>query len=520
MDEQQDTSLRLHDVIGALRRRLALIAAAIVGLALAALAVSLLQTPQYTADASLLFRDPGFDQRLFSATAIAPESSPEREAATNLRLVSLDAVAARTANRLGGDLDAEQVADKVSLEEDGASDLVTVAATDSEPARAARLANAYARSFIDFRRRADRRKIENAIRLVEDELVRLDSAEAGGGDRLVLETQVRRLATLRALQTGNAELVQRAVRPEDTSSPQTARNVALGAVFGLLVGIAAALVLARVDRTVRDTDELEAIFDLPLLGVVPESDTLARAPIGDGSQLDFAELEAFRMVRAQLRYFNVDRQIRSIVVTSAAPREGKSTVAWHLARAAAASGVSTLLIEADLHRQTFAGSAGLAPLPGLTEVLTRQSELADAVQSVEVESTTADDEERRRLSVLVAGATPPNAAELVESEAMARLLETEASEYELVIVDTPPAGVVADAIPIMQRARGVIVVGRLSGLTRDAGERMAKQLQRLEVDPLGLVATFAAGQDGYYSSYGGADRSRLSSRPRVGSAVD
>lgn len=513
MDEQQDTNLDLRDVVRALRRRALLILAFFVGLALLALAISLLQTPQYTAKASLLFRDPGFDQQLFAGTVIA-DTSPEREAATNMRLVALEVIAARTARRTGHGLDDKAVEAKIELEEDGGSDLVTVAATDPDPVYAARLANAYARSFIDFRRRADRRKIQNAIRLVEAELARFDEAELQGDEGRVLRNQARKLATLKALQTGNAELVQRALPPEDPSSPRTARNVAMGGVLGLLIGTVLALLLARFDRAVRSTEALEEILDLPLLGSVPESPTLARDPMGSDSSLDFGELEAFRMVRMQLRYFNVDREIGSIVITSAEPREGKSTVAWHLAHAAASSGVRTLLIEADLHRQTVAEKAGLAPLPGLTEVLTKQGDLEQAIQQVPVETRAGEDPASRQLSVLVAGATPPNSAELIESEAMTRLLAAAGEDYELVIVDTPPVGLVADAIPLMQRAGGVIVVGRLNSLSREAAERMARQLRRLDVVPLGLVATHVESQGGYYAYGGGAGR--LSTRPRVG----
>lgn len=519
MDDQQDTNLDLRDVLRTLRRRLVLIVGFLVGFALIALAISLAQTPQYTAKATLLFRNPGFDQQLFAGTVIAPDTSPEREAATNAGLVSLEVVAQRTARKLGHGLDDQAVEEKVSLGGNTGSDLVTISATDPDPAFAAALANTYARAFIAFRRTADRRKIQNAIRLVEGELSRFDPSGLQARERRLLQNQIRKLATLKALQTGNAELVQPAIEPRSTSSPKTVRNVVLGAVLGLLVGIGLALLLARFDRTVRSVEGLEEVFELPLLGTVPESQTLAAEPLGSGAELGFAESEAFRMIRAQLRYFNVDREVGSIVVTSAEPREGKSTVAWHLARAAAASGVETLLVEADLHRQTLCGADDLQPFPGLTEVLTRQSDLKRAIQRVPVEGA-ENGQSGRHLCVLVGGATPPNAAELIESEAMAQLLERVSGSYGLVIVDTPPVGLVADAIPLMRVGRGVIVVGRLNSLAREAAERMAMQLRRLDVDALGLVATFVEGRGvGYYDSYG-AGAGATGSRPRVGAGAD
>src|SRR5262249_12285654 len=156
----------------ALFRRAPLIVACTLLTAVAALVFSLLQTKQYTADASLLFRDPGFDQRLFGSSG-GPLEDPTREAATNISLVSLDAVADRTAAVLDHGLTGAQVSDKITIESGGQSDVASIKATDADPQFAATLANAFAQTYISFRRDADRKKVKQARALVTADFNRL-----------------------------------------------------------------------------------------------------------------------------------------------------------------------------------------------------------------------------------------------------------------------------------------------------------------------------------------------------------
>ena len=125
-----------------------------------------------------------------------------------------------------------------------------------------------------------------------------------------------------------------------------------------------AFLLERFDRRIREPKDLEAIYGLPLLGVVPESAALsrsARSKQNAREALPPSEAEAFHLIRAHLRYFNVDRELRTLLVASAAPGDGKTTVARHLAGAAARMGARVLLMEADLRRPTVAPQLDIAP---------------------------------------------------------------------------------------------------------------------------------------------------------------
>jgi succinoglycan biosynthesis transport protein ExoP len=499
--QEHPESADLNGVVTAFRRRRWLIAACVAIGAGSALAVSLFQTPQYSATASLLFRDPGFDQRLFGSSAFQT-TDPTREAETNVTLVSLDVVADRTAAELDGGLSGSDVSQKIDVEAEGQSDVAAVTATDPSPSFAATLADAFARNYIAFRRHADREKVAQARRMLERDYAALDPLTKTGAEGQLLQHQITQLQTLRALQTGNAELVQRADIPASPSSPDTVRNTIYGGILGLLLGLIFALMRERLDRRLKEPKEFEETFSLPILAGVPESKALGRADNGMPA-LPVGDAESFRMLRTRLRYFNVDRGIRSVLVTSPSAQDGKTTVAWNFAQSAAETGSRTILVEADFHRPTIASRRGLEPLPGLAELLSGQVSLNGVTQQVPLDRRSNGQRVEHYLDVIVAGATPPNASQLMESTEMKTLIGDLGTRYDLVVVDTAPAGIVADTIPLITLVDGVVVVGRIGKTTRDEASHLRDQLRELDAPVLGIVANGVKSRRGYYGYYGG-----------------
>jgi capsular exopolysaccharide synthesis family protein len=478
--------------------------------------ISLLQEKQYSASASLLFRNPGYAQNLFGNTVTTPETDPTREAATNEKLVGLKVVAKRTSEQLTG-LTLDEISNMVDVSASGEADIVSVTATSSDPEQAKAVANTFAHQFIDFRAQADKSKLLQAKQLAEEEYSRLSPEQQAGPRGVALSSGAEKLGILASLQTGNAELVQPAEVPTSPSSPRPVRNGFLAAIIGLLLGIGLAFLFERLNRTLRDPEEARDAFGLPVLAVVPESKAIvASNQRAVTVELPFMENEAFRMLRAQLRYFNTDRDVRTVVVSSHAAGVGKSTVAWNLGRVAATSS-RAIVVEADLRNPTLSVQHGLRPGPGLAELLTHQAELDEAIQSkpLTARANGAGGGERQ-VDVIVAGSHPPNPAELIESKAMSDILAELTKRYELVVVDTAPIGVVSDALPLLPVVDGLIVVARIGETTRDTAQEMRDQLDRLDAPVLGIVANVAkvGRRSRYgYGYYGPASQGEPAERP-------
>jgi capsular exopolysaccharide synthesis family protein len=201
--------------------------------------------------------------------------------------------------------------------------------------------------------------------------------------------------------------------------------------------------------------------------------------------------EAFARICMQLRDF----ELRTLMVASAAPRDGRTTVAHHLATAAARMGWVALLLEADFRHPTLAGQLDLQPWVGLSDVLRGELSLWSATQLVDLDPARAHASAGQMrmgepvLYALTAGAPlPPNPGELIESPAMAAVLEQAHSSYDLVVIDTPALGDFSDAFPLLTQVDGVIIVGRVGSGRREVAEHLHEVLEIAPVPLLGVLA--------------------------------
>jgi receptor protein-tyrosine kinase len=492
----------LRRVLSVLRRRAGLILGCLVLIAAIAFGVSELQTKQYSASATLLFRNPGFAEDIFSSTPAAANPRPEREAATNAKLVGLQVISERTAEKLGF-VSTDEVEEMISVEAEGEAELVSVTATNHKPRRAQTVANIFARQFIAFRAEADKTRLITAKKLAEADFDRLSPVQQEGVRGESLNRAIEKLGVLASLQTGNAELVQPAELPTSPSSPKPVLNAVLGAILGLLLGLGLAFFLERLSRRLRTPEEAEETFKVPVIGMIPESKAIKASNEGSAApELPFRENEAFRMLRASLRYFSVDHEVRSVLVSSYTAGAGKSTVSWNLAKVAATS-ARVVVVETDLRNPTLARQHGLEAGPGLAELLIHQAELDDVIRSKPLSAGSNGTGDAQSLDVIVAGSLPPNPAELIESKTMGQTLERLGERYDLIVVDTAPIGVVADVFPLLRQVDGVIAVARMEQTTRDSAEHMRAQLARLDAPLLGVVANAIKARRGDKYGYGG-----------------
>jgi tyrosine-protein kinase len=488
--EHSDERSDIRALAGILRRRMwIVVVATLVGVG-AALLFSHGQKKQYQSTAVLLFRPVYLDVQLTGVPLEVPSGDPTVESATDVGLLQQEDVRAGAAQQLGPPYTAASLKNDVNIAQQGKSDLVGVQATASSPTDAARIANAVALEYI----RITTQQIVAEITSAQDR-VRSQISTRGlqPTQRLTLRAALTKLSVLSALGPGNVHLVQPAVPPSSPSSPKPARNAVIGGLAGLIIGLAIALGAEQFDRRLRRPEEIEQETGLPLLATVPKSRALRR-PLEPGKQLSARDSEPFRRIASNLRHLAAEREIRSVLITSPGPGSGKTTVALHLATAAASITNNVGLVEADLRRPRLSVMLGLPSEHGLTTVL-RDEPDDEAIQSVELGSREEHTNGRtatatEKLAVLVAGPGSDNPTALLESDSMRDLIRSWRSTYEFTVVDGPPPGFVADAIPLAKEVDAVILVARLGRDTGQGLRRLRVELERLGIEPIGVVANF------------------------------
>lgn len=303
------------------------------------------------------------------------------------------------------------------------------------------------------------------------------------------------------------EVISGPKQPQEPISPQPVRNIALGLFGGFFLGLGAAFLAERMDPVFHSSEELKEGFQLPILGLIPQQKNLdsvdkvlkvgmPQIQIGGKKlQVDDAEakarevqgylsspfLEAFRSLSTNIRLLGSDSPINTLVISSSAPSEGKSTVSLNLCKAAAAMGQRVLLIDADLRRPQVHVRLGLHNKQGLSNVIATGADLHESIQKVpDVEN----------FFVLSAGDIPPDPTRLLSSKKMKEVMDTlqEDTSFDLVIYDTPPILGFADGRILATHTNGVILVAKLGQTDRTAFKQTVDQLRVSQVPILGLVA--------------------------------
>ncbi|WP_241549100.1 polysaccharide biosynthesis tyrosine autokinase [Gordonia alkanivorans] len=424
--------------------------------AVAALGYSMLQVPVYQA-ASTLYVTSGSDANTVSAYQGSLAS--QQRVASYANLVRQDAVIGEALRAQGLSMSPTAAKDAVSAAAVPDTVLLTVSARDVDPATAQALAAGVVNALTAY-------------------VVNLESPVAGG-DPLAKLTVV-----------SPSQLASEPV------SPRTLRNVLLGALFGAFVALLMVVVRARFDTRVRDSAELEAQSGVSVLTVVPANTKLQTEVSQRNDQNDPISAEAFRRLRSNLMFVNVDSPARVLMVTSARQGEGKTTTVVNLARSLAEAGERVVVIDADLRRPNVAKTLGLTGDVGLSEYLRDGQGLAELVQQSAIPN----------VDVLSSGRRPPNPAELLSSVRLREVLDQLRESYDYVLLDTPPALPVTDPAVLARAVDGVVVVVR-AGKTRSSDLANAlRELANAKATILGAVLNgieVGKNQYGYYYYYGG-----------------
>jgi len=396
-------------------------------------------------DLSQLYQGNSFSQQRVKSYADIVDSPRVTEPVVReLRL-------ALTPDQLAGRIQAEAPLDTV---------LINMDVTDPSPARAGQIANAVARQFVE---------------VVKD-----------------LETPQGRTSS-----PVEVSVVRPADVPTAPVSPRPKINLALGLLVGLALGVGTAVLRETLDMSVKSLDDVQDITGASPLGVVVEDpDAVGRRLLVPGESQG-PGAEAFRQIRTNLQYVDVDRPPRVVVVTSALPDEGKSTTSVNLASTLAQAGTRVVLVEADLRRPSVAHYLGIEGAVGLTDVLAGHCDLDIALQLWG----------RDLFSVLPSGPLPPNPSEVLDSQHMHELLKVLGDRFEVVVVDSPPLLPVTDAAVLARASDGAILVVRHGRTTREQLARARATLQAVDARLLGTVLNRVPrkGPDASYYGYAYTD---------------
>lgn len=287
-----------------------------------------------------------------------------------------------------------------------------------------------------------------------------------------------------------SELLDLAQVPGVPFSPRPTFNLVLGIALGLAVGLGLMALLEALDRSVKSSAQGDAVFQAPLLAIIPRRRARRLAFDGESNGI---EGEPYRALRTAVQFANPDVPLRTILVTSASPGDGKTTTAANLALALAASGDRVVIIDADLRRARLAEMFGLEGAVGLSSLVLRSAEIDEALQVW-----------GERLSVLPSGRPlPPNPSEVLGSQFMSHLLEELAGRFDVVVLDTPPVLPVTDAVALATLVDAVLLVARHGTTHRGPAAEARRRLDSVGAPVIGYVLNAVPAREsaGYYVDY-------------------
>lgn len=374
---------------------------------------------------------------------------------TYAEIATSRAVGAQIANSLGLQESPSSIAGQLSATAVQNTYIINITATDTDPRQAQALASAAA----------------TALRTVVANL------QPNVSDRI------------------SVQVVDYATLPISPVSPKPKLDLILGGILGLVAGLLAAALLEALDRTVKSVTQVDALLRLPLIGLVPrrKGPSLVVATSNTGP-----ESEPYRSMRTAVRFLDPDNPLRSLLITSPTPGDGKTTTAANLALALALSGERVIVVDADLRRADLAEMFGLERAVGLTSLVLGTATLDEALQP-----------SRENLQVLASGPIPPNPSEILSSQLFHRILDDLTKRADIVILDAPPVLPVTDAVALAAQVDGAVVVTRYGATLRHAALEARRRLDAVGAVSVGYVlnAVPASESRGYYADYRYAERS-------------
>ncbi|MDX6276868.1 MAG: tyrosine-protein kinase [Nocardioidaceae bacterium] len=294
-------------------------------------------------------------------------------------------------------------------------------------------------------------------------------------------------APIIAKQSGDASFSSVAV------SPNLTVNLVVGAMLGLLMGLAGAVLRDLFDTSIKNGEDLVEATESAVMAVIPYDSSVPKHPLITDHEGHQERVEAFRVLRTNLQFIDLDSERQMLVISSAVPDEGKTVTASNLAITLAQTGRRVLLMDCDLRKPSVAQVLGLENSVGLITVLVGRAGLSDCIQQHE-----------SGIDFLATGPLPPNPAEVLETQSMRDLLAQLRDEYDVVIIDAPPLLPVADPSILAAQVDGVLLVTRHGKTNREYVHQAVTRVGGVGGRVVGVVLNMAPRRavSGYGYGYG------------------
>jgi Mrp family chromosome partitioning ATPase len=515
----------LADYLAILRRRKWIIVGLPVMAAFVAYAVSTTQAPLYKANAQVRF-DLTNVATAIAGTGDLTAGDPTRFMADQATIARERDLANQVVAAAGvSDTSSDQFLAESSADPRSDANILDLSVSDANGGAALALANAYARKFKSYKTDLDTATIRDQVRKYRATLAALKARGDTGSGYDDLLTKTLDLETEGNLLADNVHVSQYAERATKVR-PLPRRNALIGGVLGAFLGLGLAFLAEALDKRVRSDQEIEEALGLPLLGRLPSPSRRLRSAnnLVMLSEPRSVHAETIRKLRTSLEFVNFDRSARTIMVTSAGPREGKSTTVANLAVALARAGRRVALVDLDLRRPFLHSFFHVRGDSGITDVVVNRVELDSAIRPLalpagaafgksgarngrppvtpgEASGSNGRSEAEGVLHLLPCGTIPPAADEFLESERVSSVLEDLSNRFDLVLVDAPPLLAVGDVMTLSTKVDAIVVVTHL-GIHRRQLHELARQLQNCKASILGFVLTGVSHGDSYSYGYG------------------